>query len=116
MRAEFSLMVALSGLLGALPTFADERPIELNTDLKGQYFIVEQSGAPNALTLVTRRATGEKSVYTKQELDCEARTARLLANGSSIDALVDLRPLQEATPIEPGTIVDQLAAHVCPKP
>ena len=116
MRAEFSLMVTLSGLLGALPTFADERPIELNTDLKGQYFIVEQSGAPQNLLVLTRRAIGEKSLYTKQELDCEARTARLLANGSSVDALVDLRPLQEATPIEPGTIVDQLAAHVCPKP
>jgi hypothetical protein len=70
-------------LLGTLPASADDRPIELNTDIKGQYFIVEQGGTAKTPTLLLKRTLGEESHYTKREFDCEARTVRVVSIGSS---------------------------------
>jgi hypothetical protein len=115
MRSNPVLILALWGALGALAAVADDTPIDLKTDLKGQYFLVEKGGTAAKPTLVIKRAKPGYNYYVNRELDCAAHTVRTLGEGESLEAMADAPPDPEASPIEPGSIPDQLARLVCPK-
>lgn len=114
MRSDSILMLALAGSLGTLSALAEDTPIDIKTDLKGQYFIVEKGGTPEKPTLVVKRAAPGYNHYVKREFDCAAHTVRYLGEGESLEEMAAGQPDAEGNPIEKDTIPDQLARHVCP--
>lgn len=113
MRSNSVLILALAGSLGALSAAADDTPIDIQTDLEGQYFLVETGGTAAKPTLVVKRAGPGFNHYIKRELDCAAHTERYLGEGESLKEMAATLPDSEARPIEGGTIPDQLARLVC---
>ena len=109
--------VILAGLLGVLPCFSAEMPIDIKTDLEGQYFIVEKTGSANKPVLVVKRAAANFAYYIKREFDCQAHTFRYLGEGESLEAMAAtaVQPKPEMGAIKKGSISDQLARHACPK-
>ncbi len=115
MRSRMRSIAALAGLLGMLPVLADETPIQIDTDLDGDYFIVERSGDGGKPVLVVKRALPDYVYFTKREFDCAAHTVRYLGEGESLDAVAKSEAEAEMGAIEPDSISDQLAKLVCGK-
>ncbi len=81
MRSNIALIVAIVGSLGALSARADDTPIDIQTDVKGQYFLVEKGGTADTPTLVVKRAKAGYNYYVKREFDCAAHTVRYSGRG-----------------------------------
>jgi hypothetical protein len=114
MRSYAVLIVALSGPLGALSALAEDTPIDIQTDIEGQYFLVEEGGSFSKPTLVVKRVTPDATThYIKREFDCDARSVRYLGEGESLEEMAASRLESEASPINAGSIPDQLARLVC---
>jgi hypothetical protein len=116
MRAKLRCCVVMTGLVGTLSAVADDTPVDIKTDLEGQYFLVEKAGTATAPTLLVKRVASYGTHYVKREFDCEARTERYLGEGDSLKALAASEPDTEATAINAGSIADQLLQYVCPPP
>ena len=69
MRSAMSSMVALAGLLGALPALPDKTPIGIKTDLEGEYFFIDMAGTANNPVLVVKRVSLDFTYYIKREFD-----------------------------------------------
>lgn len=108
-------LVAVAAALGPLSAVADDTPLDIKTDVKGQYFLVEKGDNDGKPTLVVKRVTPDLNHYVKREFDCAARTVRYLGEGESLEEMAAAQPDAEAYPIEEGTIPDQLARLVCTK-
>ena len=116
MRAKLRCCVVMTGLVGTLSAVADDTPVDIRTDLEGEYFLVEKGGTATVPTLLVKRVASYGTHYVKRELDCEARTERFLGEGDSIKAVAASEPDTEATAITAGSIADQLLQYVCPPP
>ncbi|MFZ1537075.1 MAG: hypothetical protein WAT23_06810 [Chromatiaceae bacterium] len=116
MRAKLRCIVALTGLVGTLSAAADDTPVDIKTDLEGQYFLVEKGGTTTAPTLLVKRVASYGTHYVERQFDCEAKTERYLGEGDSIKAVAASEPETEATAINAGSIADQLLQYVCPPP
>lgn len=115
MRATLPLMLAAAAFAGVPAALAAEIPIDIKTDVKGQYFIIEQGGSQNNPTLTVKRTWGKGSHYIKRVFDCKAHTVKYLGEGESLDEMNKPLPGQKMTPIVAGSIPDQLARHACQK-
>jgi len=115
MKSMISYLLALAGLSGVLTIFADETPLEIKTDLEGDYFIVSKGGTANKPMLLVKRVSSDFTYYIKREFDCEARTVRYLGEGESLEAVAVSEPEPELSAIRGGSVSDQLARLICPK-
>ena len=115
MHSKTALVLALTGSLGTLAALADDTPIDIKTDLEGQYFIVEKGGTADKPILLVKRAGPGFNHYIKREFDCAAHTARYMGEGESLEEMNAAELGGDASPIEEGTIPDQLSRLVCPK-
>lgn len=102
------------GCLGALPALACERPVDIHTDLEGQYSIVEEGGFPDEPVIVDKRVWPGGVYFIKREFHCAEHRVRYLGEGESLESMEASLPEAEARPIEPGSIADQLARILCP--
>ena len=113
MRSGMRSIAALAALLGVLPTFADETPIDIKTDLEGDSFIVEKGGTVSNPVLLVKRVAPNVTYYVKREFDCAAHSVRYLGEGESLEAVAASEPEAEMSPITKGSISDQLWKHAC---
>lgn len=115
MRLTLPLVVAAAAFAAVPVVFAAEIPININTDVKGKYFIIEQGGSQNNPTLAVKNTWGKGSHYIRREFDCKGHTVKYLGEGESLEDMN--KPLlgQQMKPIVAGSIPDQLARHVCQK-
>lgn len=113
MRVALPAMLAAVALAGVPAAFAAETPIDIKTDVKGQYFVVDKGGTENNPTLVVKRNWSKGNHYIKRVFDCRARTVKYLGEGATVEEMNEPLPEQKMTPIVAGSIPDQLARHVC---
>lgn len=115
MHSTVRYMLALVGLMEGLTACAEETPLDIKSDLDGDYFIVEKRGTVNNPVLVVKRVSTDFAYYIKRKFDCEARTVRYLGEGDSLKAMAESEPEAEMSAITEGSVSDQLAKLVCPK-
>jgi hypothetical protein len=109
------LLVA-TAMIACTGVWAADTPIDIKTDLKGQYFIVEKGGTPDKPTLsVKRAAPNNYNHYVKRLFDCKARTVQYLGEGETLEEMNKPMNGEKMTPIVEGSIPDQLAAIACKK-
>lgn len=110
------LLVLITGLLGLSSAFAGEYRIDIKTDSRGDYYVVEKGGTANNPTLTVKWVgPGGTPYYVKRSFDCKAGTAKYLGEGESLEAATKLLPDEKMLPLGEGSIPRQLADHVCPK-
>ena len=103
-------------LLCIAPALAAEYPIQIKTDSRGEYFVVDKGGTANNPTLLVKWVGHDgKPYYVKRLFDCKARTAKYLGEGDTLEQAAKPLPDQEMFPLGEGSIESQLANHVCPK-
>jgi hypothetical protein len=109
-------IVAWSAIFGSTLVLAAETPVDIKTDLKGQYFIVEKGGTPDKPTLTVKRAVPNgRNHYVKRMFDCKARTVQYLGGGESLEEVNKFAGTEKMNPLVEGSIPDQLAAIACKK-
>ena len=107
--------LSLISLCWSLAAVAEDIPLTIHTDLKGDYFLVERGLNDGKPTLLVKRVVSETySHFIKREFDCAARTERYLGEGESLDEVAVSQPELESLPIVEGTIPDQLYRLACP--
>lgn len=114
MPSRVLVAASLAGLAMLTPAVAEEKPIDINTDLEGQYFIVEKAGTPDKPIVLVRRAATSYDYYVKREFDCGAHTVRHLGEGESLKDVAASEPEAKMSAIAAGSIADQLSRLVCP--
>jgi hypothetical protein len=102
------------GVLTLSPAWAEESPLDIQSDIDARYFLVEKAGSPEVPILVIRREGPSGTRYSRRELDCAARTVKSLGSAESLEALAGAEPDASAFPVEEGSIADQLWKHACP--
>lgn len=105
----------VSGTLLASPVLAEETPIHIDTDLSGDYFIVERAGTEQQPIVTVKNAGPGFSHFIKREFDCQAHSFRYLAEGDSLQGMAEIDPKPDMEAVSPGSIPDQLLGYVCPK-
>jgi hypothetical protein len=110
--------VLIAGVLGPCwisSAHAADTPIDIHTDIEGQYFLVGEGGSFGKPTLVVKRVAPDASThYIKREFDCDTRTVRYLGEGESLEEMQASQPEPEVNPIVRGSIADQLMRLACP--
>lgn len=114
MAMNVTRLAVMVGLLGGTSVAVADQPIDIHTDLEGQYYLVEQGGSPGRPVLLVKRIAPGITHYVKREIDCGARTVRYLGEGESLDEIANAEPDPEVQPVEKGSIADQLRRLVCP--
>lgn len=107
----------LSALLLAAALFpfaalAEDTPLDIKTDLKGKFYLVEKAGTTNNPELVIKSVSGDYSDYTRREFDCATHSVRYLSSGSSLQTM-DVVHDSKLSPVEPDSINDQLFRLAC---
>lgn len=109
------VVVAALALAGLGTAHAAEIAIDIKTDLRGKFYVVERSGTPDNPVLVVKRVWSGGIYYIKRVFDCKARTVQYLGEGYTLKEMARSQPDAKPTPLEEGTIPDQLARYACPK-
>jgi len=116
MRFPRFTVLLLTGVATSPIGLAEEIPIDIETDLEGDYFIVEQTGPENRPVVIVKQVDGAYTYFIKREFDCDAHRFRYLGEGESLAAMAasEPEPASEMDDIRPGSISGQLAGYVCP--
>ena len=108
-------VTVLLGLMIFSSVSADDIPLEIETDLKAEYFLVSKGGGPEQKVLLLKRVRAGDVVYSKRLFDCEAGTYQTLGSWESLDAITAACPETDMHPVEEGTIAWQLWEYACGK-
>lgn len=110
------LRFVISSILCASSALAGEYPIAIQTDSRGEYFVVNKGGTANNPTLLVKWVGADgRPYYVKRLFDCKAHTAQYLGEGDTLEQAAKPLPNQEMFLVGQGSIESQLANHVCPK-
>ena len=101
------------GLMIVSSLSAEDVLLEIETDLKAQYFVVARGGSPEQQVLLLKRVRPGSTVYSKRLFDCEAGTYQHLGSWESLEAITATCPETGMEPIEEGTIASQLWQYAC---
>jgi hypothetical protein len=110
------LMTTLAALLACSAATADEYLLELDTDLKAEYYVVAKAGTPEQPTLLLKRVRGGATSYSKRLFDCAGRSYRELGSGEELDGVAAAESDDELIPVRENSIADQLLRHACSAP
>ena len=113
MNLKMLFVTVVLSIVGILPGYARDIALNIKTDVKGQYFLVEKTSRAKLVTLLVKRFTVQRSVYVKREFDCAANTVRYLGSGESMDEMEKDKADAKVYPIKKGSILDQLAVYAC---
>jgi hypothetical protein len=111
----FNALAALPALFAMSSASAEEYPINIDSGIKAEYFVVEKAGTPEQPTLLLKRVRAGATSYSKRLFDCEGQSYKQLGSGEDVAALAESRPDEEMAPAEEGTIAYQLWKHACGK-
>lgn len=106
---------ALLGLCALSCTYADEYPLDIRTDTKSAYFVVEKSGSPEQPVLVVKRVRAGAASYSKRIFDCDAGTTGSLGSSESLEDLANGCGEGDMVPVTEDTVIFQLWKHACGK-
>lgn len=110
MRATF----LIAALAASFPAVALEQSLEVPSDRKAQYTVLEKGGSGVERTIVTKRvgSTGTTS-YSRRLYNCAEGTVKYLGTGETWEAMENSPAAPDMTPIVPGAIADYVGQEAC---
>lgn len=88
-------------------------PLQASFDPGAQYAIVEITGAPEKLSVITQRTGISGTSYSARQFNCIERTVRLMGSGTSVQDLASARADEEVTPIFKGSLSHAISNIAC---
>ena len=88
-------------------------PLDVPSDAKAQYFVLEKGGTPERPTILTKRVGSSGTSFSRREIDCVAQSVRYLGTGDTREQMNASTPDASMAPIVPGAIADYVAKEAC---
>jgi hypothetical protein len=115
MRRSAFIAISFSVLLVSCASYAGEA-INVPSDHKASYSLVELNGAGRYVEITTKRDGPSGTSYTKRGVDCETHQYKYLAEGETLAELKQNEKEREPDtfgPLEDGSISDYVAGFAC---
>lgn len=94
---------------------AGEYPLQIDSDTKSEYVVIEKAGTVDQPTLLLKRARAGAVSYSNRLFDCTHQSYKVLGSGESLDAVADSQPDDAMISAKKGTVAYQLWKHACGK-
>lgn len=88
--------------------YADEYLLDIKSDIKADYLVVEKPGTREQPTLGVKRVRAGATNYSRRMFDCEARTAKILGPSKKLDDLANDSRDEIMDSVKEGIITYQL--------
>lgn len=85
--------------------------IDVPSDPKAKYVVIDEGGTPNLRTLTTRRVGSSGTSFARREFDCRKRTVRYLATGDTLEAMTPVN--EKMSSLVAGSIADVMWHRAC---
>lgn len=93
------------------PVPANGVRVNVPSDPKASYFVIDEGGTPDLRTLTTRRVGPSGTSFARREFDCRKRTWRYLAEGDTLDAMTSANA--KMATLVAGSIADVMWHRAC---
>lgn len=98
-----------------ITVFGSEKQLNIPSDPKAQYFILEKGGKGTNRTIVTKRVGSSGISYSKRLYNCANDTVKYLGTGSSIEEMSTSKADPSMGPIVQGSIAYYVGLEACKK-
>lgn len=92
---------------------AAEKPLNVPSDSKAQFFVLEKGGSGSQRTIVTKRVGSSGTSYSKRIYNCTDSTVKYLGTGDSSEAMHKSNPDPNMGPIVQGSIAYYVGLEAC---
>ncbi|MBX8528524.1 hypothetical protein K5D32_02555 [Pseudomonas cichorii] len=96
-----------------MPVIAAEAPLNVPSDTKASYFVLERDTKGNERKIITKRVGPSGTSYSQRLVNCPAHTAKYLGDGDTLDAMRASKPDANMGPIVQGSITFYVAEAAC---
>lgn len=97
----------------AMPAIATEIPLQVPSDAKAQYFVLERGTQGNERKITTKRIGPSGTSYSQRLVNCSAGTAKYLGDGETLEAMKTSKPDANMSPLVQGSIAYYVAEAAC---
>ncbi len=89
-----------------------EYQIDVPSDAKARYFVLEKTGG-NAAVIVTRREGKSGTSFSKRLYDCKYNEVKYLGTGETLAGMASSAPDPNMSTIVPGSIAYYVGLEAC---
>lgn len=107
------LHLALLSIVVSTSAYAAEVPLNIPSDPKAEFFVLEKEGSSAERTIVTKRVGSSGSSYSKRLYNCHNNTVKYLGSGDSLSAMAASKPDPNMGPIVRGSIAYYVGREAC---
>ena len=107
------LHTVIVGLFLSIPVFGAEKPLNIPSDSKAQFFVLEKGGNGVRRTIVTKRIGSSGTSYSKRLYNCSNNTVKYLGTGDSLAEMAASKPDPNMAPIVEGSIAYYVGIEAC---
>lgn len=92
---------------------AADQLVNVPSDSKAKYYVLEKSGKDTQRVILTRRVGPSGTSFSKRLYNCAERTVKYLATGDTLADLAQSKPDPKMGPILEGSIAYYIGLEAC---
>lgn len=108
MRKLSLLIVLLSGM-----AHAETYSLQIPSDPKASYTVLEKSKTSSNATIVTKREGTSGVTFTKRSYNCSVGEYKLIGQGETLEQMNAFKPDESFSPIVEGSITYYVGQEAC---
>ncbi|WP_411726455.1 hypothetical protein [Methyloglobulus sp.] len=105
--------LVLLTLIISASAVAAEIPLNVPSDPKALFFVLEKGGSESERTIVTKRVGSSGTGYSKRLYNCADNTVKYLGTGDSLEAMNKSNPDPKMGSISEGSIAYYVGFEAC---
>jgi len=94
-------------------TFSGEKQLNVPSDPKATFFILEKGGKGIERTIVTKRVGPSGTTYSRRLYNCTNNTVKYLGSGDTMSAMISSKADPSMAPIVQGAIAYYVGLEAC---
>jgi hypothetical protein len=105
----FPLLLALT----SISAVAAETPLDVPSDPKARYFVLEKVGKGAERTILTKRVGPSGTSFSRRLYNCSQGTVKYLGTGDTLEQMKRSKPDANMSPIVNGSIAFHVGREAC---
>ena len=105
--------IVLIGLFVATSALATESTLNVPSDSKAQFFVLEKDGKGAQRTIVTKRVGSSGTSFSKRLYNCNDNTVKYLGTGDSLASMATSKADPNMASIVQGSIAYYVGVEAC---
>lgn len=105
--------LAAVALIASASAYAQGSPLDVPSDAKATYYVLQKSGAGPLRKIVTHRRGPSGESFSTREYDCKRDLVRYLGTGDTLAEMKASKPDKAMSPIVTGSIAYYVGIKAC---